>query len=613
VVSATSPASAKPTETVTLMGTGLAGITSVVLTAAGVTTSIASVTATANTVKFTVPAIANGSYTITLMPGPVPAPSLTVVSPEKPIIDSVYPTTTYPVANRFSFDVNGQHFDPDPAKDEIDVLGQGPIEFKSRHAVPAPPAPAPGAIVACDKEPDDKQPCLEATADGRKLLVYGYRRRSDYQGPMKLQVFVNKVPSDLSAPLTLSRLDPRLVVGIALAVFALFMYIVFKLVTKGSKGYMVAGRPYSPLAAFLIDKSTDTYSLSKFQLFALSMVSFFGYIYVFLCRALVQWNFAFPEIPENYPSLLAISAGTTAAAIGLNSSRGGNGGGPVHPSAADFISSGGLVVADRFQFFMWTLIACFGFIALILLQDPATINGFPSFPSGLLYVMGVSAGGYLGGKAVRNPGPVLKQVQVSVNAATPNDLDVVLLGQCLDVNAKYRIDGAIQVPVGAVGSVPQPQAPTGFCSQLSFKLTGAAGFLTGDHVFEIVNGDGVGAEANFTGTPMQIVPLAYSVAAGGAPVPVSLLVREFRERLSAKWLAPGAADASEIPVGPNVTISPLVAGGPIPATIPAPAALVVPPRSAEVRIMLTPGTVTGKGLLTLVTEKGNTEAVNVTV
>src|ERR1700732_2452919 len=213
----------------------------------------------------------------------------------------------------------------------------------------------------CKKERPEKYPCLWVTADGRRLLITGFQRRHPYQGPLRVRVWAKNVPSEFSGLFTLSRVDHRIIVWLTFAFFGLLMYVVYRLVSKGVKDYTIAGRKYSPLAAFLIDKSTDSYSLSKFQLFAFSMVSFFGYVYVFLCRALVQWNFTFPEIPDNYPSLLAISAGTTAAAVGLNSTLGTKGAGPVYPSAADFISTGGLVVAERFQFFVWTLIACIGF------------------------------------------------------------------------------------------------------------------------------------------------------------------------------------------------------------------------------------------------------------
>ena len=603
----------RPGDPVTINGTGLDKVTSATLQAAGkAALPPINVTASANSVSFKAPADP-GQYTVTLNPAVAGIPALTVAAPAapapqapaspapEPLIDSVFPATTYPIRDRFNFDINGRNFDPDPNNDGIDVLGQGTIQFKSRFQS-ATPASAhnPGeAPRECSQVADAAAfPCLEATADGRKLIVYGYPRGHAYQGPMEVRVFTKSGMSGWSASFTLSRVNYRIVVAVSFGIFALLMYIVYRLVTKGMQDYTVAGRSYSPLAGFLIDKTTDTYSLSKFQLLALSMVAFFGYVYVFLCRVLVQWQFAFPDIPDNYPTLLAISAGTTAAAAGLQAARGGgNGGGPVHPGPADFICNGGAVVADRFQFFVWTLIACIGFIALILLQDPATVSGFPSFPNGLLYVMGVSAAGYLGGKAVRNPGPTIKRITVAIGATNSADLDVVLDGANLDKDAKFRIDGAAQTSSGTVGWSQAAGEPAGYSDQLKFTLTQAAGFFNGDHTLELVNGDGIGAQGIFTGRPMKITNATPPSIPHGTTSPVGLEVTDFREKSSARWLAPGASAAVEIPVS---DVGPAV---------PPPS----PGQMSKVPVKIPAGAATGPGTLTLVTPVGGTEATPVNV
>jgi hypothetical protein len=553
-------------------------------------------------VTFIVPPSASGNYQVALTPGSIGPFPLTVTpaetqSPtEKPVIDSVFPATTYPVQNRFGFELNGQHFSPDPSEDQIEVEGQGFIDFGSRYKSPPRDATREAAKpIECKQESPEKYPCLEVTADGHRLVVVGFGRRHAYQGPLRVRVWVRNVPSEFSGSFTLSRVDHRVIVLLTIAFFGLLMYVVYRLVSRGVQDYTIAGRSYSPLAAFLIDKTTDSYSLSKFQLFAFSLVSFFGYVYVFLCRALVQWNFSFPEIPDNYPSLLAISAGTTVAAVGLTIARGTKGGGPVYPSAADFISDGGLVVPERFQFFVWTLVACIGFVMLILMQDPAKIDGFPSFPSGLLYVMGVSAAGYLGGKAVRSPGPVLKQVQVSVkkdaSGVETTDLNVTIKGENLDKNGKFRIDGASQAPVGAINGSEQPQGPQGYCTQLDLTLSQGAGFAKGDHTLEITNRDGVGAQQIFTATPMKAT-VTNPIIHGNAAT-ITLTVQNYREGSSARWLPPGAMTPLEIPATEiKITAG---TGGDI-VTVPVPA-------------VDKPGT----GTITLVSPLGGTEATSIAV
>jgi hypothetical protein len=554
-------------------------------------------------ITFNMPAAASGKYLVKLGPGDkstsIPltvTPAGGAPSPADPVIESVYPTTTYPVQGLFNFEINGQHFDPDPNNDQVEVQGQGRIHFGKRH--PGPGGEAPGQATECKKEPVGNYPCLEASPDGNRLKVWGYPRRSAYQGSLSVRVIVQikdkELSSKFSDPFTMSRVDYRIIVFLAFALFGLLMYVVYQLVSKGVRGYTVAGRKYSPLAAFVMDKSTDTYSLSKFQLFALSMVAFFGYVYVFLCRALVQWNFAFPEIPDNYPTLLAISAGTTAAAAGLTGARGTKGAGPVYPGPADFISDGGLVVAERFQFFVWTLIACIGFIGLLLMQNPATVNSFPTFPNGLLYVMGVSAAGYLGGKAVRPPGPILKQVQVDVQMQSPlgghmPDLNVTLKGENLDKKAKFRIDGALQEPIGKVNGTPQSQGPQDYCADLTFTLSQAGGFAKGDHTFEITNDDGVGAQKIFTAEPMRATETGR-VPHGTARADVHLIVENLRPDLSARWLPPFAKESLDIS-----------------------AADVKRGAANEVIVTLVPGAKLGTGTLTLVAPLGGTEAISVTV
>jgi hypothetical protein len=621
----------KPGEKVTIKGTDMDKVTSVALQPEGKSDGKSNLAIDKfdkkpdkSEISFAVPDAANGKYTVIVTPPGNTSIPLTVTPEQKtppstgtptpsptPVIESVFPNTTFPVQSRFDFEINGQNFSPDPQKDEIEIEGQGLIRFGPlRYQSKAPDNKseiASEAQKAC-KEAASKNslnkyyPCLGVTDDGRRLVIYGFERRNEYQGPMRLKVVVNNVSSPISGYFTLSRVDARVVLWLAIVFFALLMYIIYRLVSKGVHGFTVAGQKYGPLAAFLIDKTTDSYSLSKFQLFALSMVAFFGYVYVFLCQVLVQWKFVFPDIPDNYPSLLAISAGTSVAAVGINTTRGTKGAGPVLPSAADFISNGGLVVPERFQFFVWTLIACIGFVALILMQDPATVSGFPNFPTGLLYVMGVSASGYLGGKAVRTAGPIIKEVHVkSVTPTppappTPPDLEVTLNGENLDKQGRFRIDGANQAVVGTVDGDAQPQGTTGYCTRLTFTLSQAGGFAKGDHTFEIINRDGIGAQAIFTGTPMKCTSPALTINHGKTET-VKLTVENYREGSSARWLAPGASASVDI------------AAGQVKKTVAA-----VPPAVGDtVTVDVPAGDKTGTGTLTLVSPLGGTEAIAVTV
>src|SRR5439155_7622880 len=115
----------------------------------------------------------------------------------------------------------------------------------------------------------------------------------------------------------------------------------------------------------------------------------------------------FAPIPEGLPGILAVSGGTAALAAGINNVRGPKGAGEEQPSFADLITTGGVVVAERFQFLVWTVLGALAFLFLVVFSDPATIQDLPKVPDGFLYLMGVSSAGYLGGKLARKPGPVI--------------------------------------------------------------------------------------------------------------------------------------------------------------------------------------------------------------
>lgn len=544
----------------------------------------------AGSLVFTAPDTA-GTYSVLMNPGnktyTLSVTTSASPAPPRPVIESVFPATSYPVQegssrDRFNFEINGEHFSPKADSNDIEVEGQGLIPFDANKIAGATPE-------QCETS-NRTLPCLGVDPDGRRLLVVGFPRRNSYQGPMRIRVRVaGAEPSEWSKNFTLSRVSNRIVTTFAIVIFALLAWTVYALVRRGIADYTIDGRTYSPLAAFLIDKQTDSYSLSKLQLFLFSIVAVFGYIYVFMCRALVQWNFSFPDIPDNYPSFLAVSAGTVAVAAGLNSTVAPKGSGPVHPSAADFISNGGLVIAERFQFFVWTLVASIGFVVLILLQDPSQLTGFPAYPTGLLYLMGVSAAGYLGGKAVRNPGPKITSVEAHKH---DENLSVKLIGENLDPQARFNIDGALQTAAGAVQGTPQGQGRQDYRSDLTFDLVRAASFAdSADHTFEIINGDGIGAQAIFTAQPMKITAAA-GVAAGESPATVTVTVENFRVGSTARWLAPGKVQAQVIEAK---DVKPQ------------------PSLPTKIDVTLTPGSQKGSGTLTLVTPVGATEITTVAI
>jgi hypothetical protein len=374
--------------------------------------------------------------------------------------------------------------------------------------------------------------------------------------------------------------------------------IVVRLVWKGVGQYKIGGETYGPLASFFLDKETNSFSLSKFQLLAWTAVAVFGYLYLFLCRMLIQWDFSFPPIPDGLPMLLGVSAGTTVTAAGITVTRGSKGAGPVQPSFADFVSSGGLVLSDRFQFFVWTLVGCLGFLGLVLKSDPSTLKDLPKIPDNFLYLMGISSAGYLSGKLVRRPGPIIKLLSVTAATppvvgppAVPATMTVNLKGENLSSRAGVKVDDrtlrADQYLVKAIK--PQDQAPDPlFCVEIELTLKDAGMYLEGVHTLTLTNDDGQMAAGGFPIDPLTIDSIA-DIPHSAAAVNVIVTGKNFGDHTTALW-----KDAA----GTIATI---------------PEAQVRKTSDVQLSVTLTPGATAGQGTLTLISQIGLRASKNVNI
>jgi hypothetical protein len=222
-----------------------------------------------------------------------------------------------------------------------------------------------------------------------------------------------------------------LVFGIPLIVLGL---------TKNT-AYKIDGIPVNFLTALLLDPETDTFSLSKFQFYLWTLAGVFGYVFLTISRSFVQGVFQFAPLPQYLPGIILVSGATTAVATGITSAKGAKGAGQIQPSLSDFITVGGVVVAERFQFLIWTLLGTAGFICFIWFGDPGSIKDLPQIPQGFLSLMGLSSAGYLGGKLARKPGPVIDHITVARADATEAVLQIT--GARLSRDAGFKIAGDV--------------------------------------------------------------------------------------------------------------------------------------------------------------------------
>lgn len=488
-------------------------------------------------------------------------------------IDSISPATVYPTGknNTYDFEISGENLGNTAGDNSLEVMGRGPQTM--------------GKADDC-KNNTSSQVCLfyDAGMERRKLKVTGFNAR-DYEGAIKIRLHVGNNVSEPQT-VTLSRLPEWAVRMLAIVVSLVFALIVLSMVWKGIK--LAKGSESGGVLDWLfLDRQTNSYSLSKFQLVAWTSVAVFGYVFVLLCRTFIQADLQFPPVPNGWPTLLGVSAGTTVAAVGITANRGSKGAGPEKPSFADFISTGGMVTGDRFQFFVWTLVGFLGFLLLLLLADPATLKELPDVPQGFLYLMGISAAGYLGAKVVRLPGPVIQQLLVSASALTrdaqgkeqPVDLTIDLQGENLSIDAAIKINGVQLRPKDEFSIVEvKPQnapADPSFRAEVKVTVKNAAKYVQGEYELTFINKDGQMAVVKFPVNPLKLGAIP-NVNAGASPITIKVPGENFADNMTAEWSDP-VKNVSLIPVDNVKKIS-----------------------DKEAQVTLTPGTNKGQGALTLV-------------
>ena len=268
-----------------------------------------------------------------------------------------------------------------------------------------------------------------------------------FWGAERIRIRVGDRYSDPPVPITLSGYKSAVPFGASVGVVALIVLLVYLLVGRGVKRTKIEDQTHNVLTTLLLDPETDSYSLAKFQLYGWTAGAIFGYVYLLLTRSLIQGRFEFAAVPENLPGLLLVSGSTSAIAKGITSVRGPKGAGEIQPSMSDFITVGGVVSAERFQFFVWTVLGVLAFIFLIVAQAPAQFQELPRIPESFLYLMGVSSAGYLGGKLARKPGPVIDSI-----VAQQGSLIIEIVGRCLSREASFLIqDASVTTKLVGVG------------------------------------------------------------------------------------------------------------------------------------------------------------------
>jgi hypothetical protein len=425
-----------------------------------------------------------------------------------PKILAISPITGYPDKEIYGFTVVGEGFSKKGVDNGLVIQNQGEIQVCW---LDDPECKA--------KSPQDPKLVYGKVMSDREITFSNIPQK--HQGLNGIQIRVGQEYSN-TFDITLSRVQRKTPILIALVLFVGLAALLLFIVSRGLVVKEIAGEKYNVLQALLLDKETDTYSLARFQFYVWTAAAILGYLYLMLSRSLVQWKLEFVDVPSGLPGIILISASTAILAQGITNSKGPKGSGEVHPTVADLVTSGGLAVPERLQFFLWTILGAIVFVFLVLASDPGTIKDLPTIPPGFLEIMGVSSLGYLGGKMARKPGPVIDEI-----VARKGSLLLELHGRNLSKDASFRI-GEDEVTLCKIEfakpTITEPDTESGMAKVLQVRILDPVPteWEKDDAKLTIINPDGQTASWTYklTSAPVS-TPTADAGVAAAAAVPIS--------------------------------------------------------------------------------------------
>jgi hypothetical protein len=171
---------------------------------------------------------------------------------------------------------------------------------------------------------------------------------------------------------------------------------------------MATGRRVVVFMDPIVTTEDEKYSLSRFQMYLWTGLVLDAFVAVALARL------EFPDIPQNLYLLMGINFAAAVTSTAIYTVK------PAQPPAtpatampapgpqpnfvADiFFESGDKASIDlpRTQMFLWTIIIALGFVVLTINRFVVGNPILPDVPTGVLVLMGISQGAYLGSKAAQ--------------------------------------------------------------------------------------------------------------------------------------------------------------------------------------------------------------------
>jgi hypothetical protein len=271
------------------------------------------------------------------------------------------------------------------------------------------------------KVPDKEEFEIKFMTEERGLLDNIWLKRS-----VPISIIVNDQPSNY-ATFTLVTMNWEYKIA-CLTILLLVLLLTFQ---------AVATKKVNFLKSVLLDHRTNSYSLSKCQAFVWTLVLIGSYFYLAVGKTLIFGTGVIPDFNASLLVLMGISYGGSLASAQLNRFFPKKELTPPPPGLIDLISEGGEVSLPRLQLVGFTITAIVVYIYNLSGADFLS-KGLPDIPPTLLGLLGISQGGYLGGKLVSG--------RMSVNFILPRrflinkDIELSIIGTGFDDRTKILLE-----------------------------------------------------------------------------------------------------------------------------------------------------------------------------
>ncbi len=307
--------------------------------------------------------------------------------------------------------IYGKNFGDDRKKIKIQFID--PETNKQKEIKPIEP-------VFLAKVPDKQEYQLRFMTEERRLLDNIWLKRS-----VPINIIVNDQPSNYMT-FTLVTVNWEYKIAF-LTILLLIVLLIFQ---------AFAIKKINFVKSVILDHRTNTYSLSKSQAFVWTFVLIGSYFYLAVGKSLIFGKGVIPDFNPSLLVLMGISYGGSLASAQLNRVFPKKELTLPPPRLVNLISEGGEVSLPRLQLVGFTITAIIIYLYNLSGADFLS-KGLPDIPPTLLGLLGISQGGYLGGKLVSG--------RMSVNYILPRrllinkDVELSIIGSGFDDKTKILV------------------------------------------------------------------------------------------------------------------------------------------------------------------------------